>query len=187
MQVSLRKANTLQNSINEALKGIELKTTVSLNEFQNVSEVIAEARTTTLANVVRRAVLLDALYEIRKSVSAANFQSGINDKLADVALFDKEVSFIDGLSRNGPQIDINVLNGKIAKIANRVEDAYSSYNYEVSTSVFSTADIADFKSKISSAKKSKQALQDDLLELNIKTTIDLSDQTVTTLKNEGIL
>ena len=40
MELTLRKANVIQNNINEMLKGLELNTKVTLNEFEDVQEQI---------------------------------------------------------------------------------------------------------------------------------------------------
>jgi hypothetical protein len=40
MNISLRKANAIQNSINEAIRGIKIDTSIEINEFQNAQEEI---------------------------------------------------------------------------------------------------------------------------------------------------
>ena len=43
MNITLRKANAVQNSINDTVKGIKIDFTVELNEFQNVEDAITKA------------------------------------------------------------------------------------------------------------------------------------------------
>ena len=37
MEITLRKANAVQNSINEAIRSIKIETSIELNEFQDVT------------------------------------------------------------------------------------------------------------------------------------------------------
>jgi hypothetical protein len=73
------------------------------------------------------------------------------------------------------------------KIRNRKEDSYYGRNEEVSTSIFTSQEIDNFKNVLAVSKKQKQKLQDELLELNVRTEITLSEQTVATLTKENIL
>jgi hypothetical protein len=57
----------------------------------------------------------------------------------------------------------------------------------VSTSIFTSQEIDNFKNVLAVSKKQKQKLQDELLELNVRTEITLSEQTVATLTKENIL
>jgi hypothetical protein len=67
MNITLRKANALQNSIQEAIKGIKVDLSVEINEFQSVEEVLTKANATLIENDGRRQQLTMALYNIRAS------------------------------------------------------------------------------------------------------------------------
>ena len=190
MNISLRKANTVQNSINEAIRGIDICTAIDINEFQNVAEVLQNANNTLFANDTRRQKLLLALYNIRGLVGTANVQSGIDTKLATAAFVDKRIGQLEELSSVKPVVDPAVLNGKLDKIRNRKDESRSSlYGRDevVSTSVISDDQLKQIRTEIQNLKKQKQKLNDEILELNIKTEIPLSDDVVNTLQTEGIL
>jgi|688.fasta_scaffold157485_1 hypothetical protein len=187
MQVTLRKANALQASINEALKGLEFTDTVSINEFQKVGEAFDTASTKFIANVARRLDLTTALYEIRKAVGSANYTASIDSRLAEVARLEKDIQFFTKYASAKVRESDLVLNGKLDKIRNRKEDSYYGRNEEVSTSIFTSQEIDNFKNVLAVSKKQKQKLQDELLELNVRTEITLSEQTVATLTKENIL
>jgi uncharacterized protein YdcH (DUF465 family) len=53
--------------------------------------------------------------------------------------------------------------------------------------VITQEQIDQAKAEIKNLKKQKQKLNDDVLELNIKTEIPLSDDVVATLQTEGLL
>jgi len=191
MNISLRKANAVQNGINEALKGIEIKTTLELNEFQDVVAELKKANDVLFTNDSRRQRLLLALYNIRGLVGAANASSGIDMKLATAAFIEKRISQLETLSKLEAVTDLAVINGKLEKIRNdKSESARRSiygYNDTVSTTVVSAEQIAQVKTEIQNLKKQKQKLNDEILELNIKTEIPLSEDVVKTLSEEGLI
>lgn len=189
MNITLRKANAVQNGIQEAIRGIEIKTTIELNEFQNVSAELQNANNELFTNDSRRQKLLMALYNIRALVGTANAQSGIDMKLATAAFVDKRISQLTELSSNKPVTNLDVINGKLEKIRNRKEDARSIYGRDetVTTSVIAEDQLKQIRAEIQNLKKQKQKINDEILELNIKTEIPLSEDVVSTLQAEGLI
>lgn len=187
MKITLRKANTVQVAINDALKGLEFTDSVSINEFQTVDSEIASAVAKFYNNVSRRIDLLDALYEIRKAVSGANYNASIDSTLADIARLEKDIQFFSTYAKGKVQESELVLNGKLDKIRNRKEETYYGRSDDLTTSLFITQDIDKFQEIVSIARKQKQKLQDTLLEANVRTEIELSERSVTTLAKENII
>ena len=187
MKINLRKANAIQVAINETVKGLEFNATASINEFQDPATEISAATAKFTRNLARRVTLLDALYEIRKAVASANDSTGIDNRLADVARLEKDFQFYSTYAKASVIADSAVINGKLEKIRNRKEDAYSYRDETVDTSIFTSSQVDGFKDIVASTKKQKQKLQDELLELNVRTEIEFSAATVTTLTNENIL
>lgn len=190
MNITLRKANAVQNSINETVKSIKVDLTVEINEFQNVEEVITKANNDLVTNDGRRQKLTMALYNIRALVGTANAASGIDTALAKAAFIDKRIGQLEQLAGSGEITELEVIKGKIEKIKNDKGDNRRSiygFNDTVSTSVLSKEQIAQAKAEILNLKKQKQKLNDEILELNIKTEIPLADDTVATLQAEGLL
>jgi len=189
MNITLRKANAIQNSIQETIRGIEIKTHVDINEFQDAVTELQTANNTLFANDARRQKLLLAFYNIRSLVGAANAQNGIDTKLATAAFIDKRVSQLDELAQVKPVTDLEVINGRLEKIRNRKEDARSIYGRDesVNTSVIAVDQLKQIRDEIKNLKKQKQKINDEVLELNIKTEIPLSDDVVNTLQAEGLL
>ena len=79
MKITLRKANAIQASIQEAIRNVKVETNVELNEFQNVESEIQNARAKLLEGDKRREALLKALYGIRGAVGTANATATISD------------------------------------------------------------------------------------------------------------
>lgn len=190
MKITLRKANALQTAINDVIKGIEFETSVNINEFQDPKTVIETAEAVFAKNMQRRDALYSALYELRKLVSKGNDVSEISQKLADVAFLEKQISFFSGLASKDVREADGVITGKLEKIRNRKDEGRASiygYNDHVTASVLLQDDIDGFRKLVAHAKKQKQALQDQILEMNVRTEIPLSETTVKTLTDEGIL
>jgi hypothetical protein len=189
MNITLRKANAVQNSINDAVKNIKVNLTVELNEFQNVEEAIQKANSELIANDGRRQKLTMALYNIRALVGTANAASGIDTSLAKAAFIDKRIGQLEELAKAEEMTSMDVIKGKVEKIKSRPTDTRSIYGYgdTVSTGVLSKEQIAQAKAEILNLKKQKQKINDEVLELNIKTEIPLADDVVATLQAEGLI
>jgi len=190
MNISLRKANAIQTSINDAIKGIKINVNVELSEFQDPVVELQKANATLIENDARRQKLLLALYNIRGLVGTANAASGIDLALCKAAFIDKRIAQLDEIATASPVTDVAVINGKLEKIKTRPQDARASlygYNDNVSTSVLSQEQIDQTKAEVMNLKKQKQKLNDEILELNIKTEVPLSDDVVATLQAEGLV
>jgi hypothetical protein len=189
MKINLRKANALQLSIQDAIKSIKFDTEVKINEFQVAEDEIVKAREAFAVNQERHRGLLNSLYDIRKAVSQANAVQGVDVKLADVALMDKKIQYLVDLAGKTVRESAEVVAGKMDKLRNRKEDTRSLYygDATVDTSIFTQEDIAGFRTAVNMGKKAKQKLQDELLDINVRTEIDLSADVVTVLTTEGLL
>jgi uncharacterized protein YdcH (DUF465 family) len=191
MNITLRKANAVQNSINETVKNIKVELTIEINEFQNVEDTLSKANNELIVNDGRRQNLTMALYNIRALVGTANAASGIDTALAKAAFIDKRISQLEQLASATEITSLEVIKGKLEKIKNdKGENSRRSiygYSDTVSTGVLSKEQTAQAKTEILNLKKQKQKLNDEILELNIKTEIPLSDDTVATLQAEGLL
>ncbi len=191
MNISLRKASALQNSINDAIKSIKIETSLTLNEFQDVAQELKNANDTLFNNDSRRQRLLLALYNIRGLMGTANAQSGIDLKLATAAFVDKRISQLEGLVVD-PVTNLAVITGKLEKIRNDNSDTgrrSSIYGYTdtVSTNVIGHEQLDAISAEIKNLKKQKQKINDEVLELNIRTEIPLSEEVVATLQSEGLV
>lgn len=187
MNISLRKANAIQNSINDAIKGIKIDASISINEFQDPAVELKRANDLLFANDSRRQRLLVALYNIRGLVGAANANSGIDLNLAKAAFIDKRIAQLDSLAGQREMTDLAVIVGKLDKIKNDKSERRIYGPDAVESSVLTQAQIDQIKAEILNLKKQKQKLNDEILELNIKTDIPLTDEVVQTLQAEGLI
>ena len=188
MKITLRKANALQNTIQDHTKTIEVTTSFSLNEFQDPAKELACAREGVVANDARRNSLTKALYGIRAKVGRANADSGVADLLAEAAYLDKRLGQLKGLTEGKVAEDETVVAGKLQKL--RESDTKSriyGYGDTVDTGVLTAEQIDGYKSEIRTLKKEKQSINDRVLELNVRTEIELDAETVTLLQTEQLI
>lgn len=190
MNITLRKANALQNAINDTVKSIKIDLTVELNEFQDVETALTKANNELMINDARRQKLTLALYNIRGLVGTANVQSGIDTNLAKSAFIDKRIAQLDQLANSQAITELDVIKGKLDKIKNDKGDSQRrlyGYSDTVSTSVLVPKQIEQARAEVLNLKKQKQKLNDEILELNIKTEIPLTEEVVATLTAEGLI
>jgi len=192
MNITLRKASALQNSINDAVKAIKVELTVEINEFQSVEDTLAKANTAMIENDARRQKLTMSLYNIRALVGTANAASGINTALAKAAFIDKRIGQMEELAKATEMTAFEVIVGKLDKIKNDKGDVSrrsSIYGYTdtVTTSVLGKEQITQAKAEVLNLKKQKQKINDEVLELNVKTEVPLADETVAVLQAEGLI
>ena len=191
MNITLRKANAVQHSITEAIKNIKIDLTVEINEFQSVEDVITKANSTLVENDGRRQKLTMALYNIRALVGTANAASGIDTALAKAAFIDKRIGQLEELAKATEITALDVIKGKLDKIRNDKSESTRSriygYSDTVTTGVLGLEQIAQAKAEVLSLKKQKQKINDEVLELNIKTEIPLTEDVVAVLQAEALI
>lgn len=187
MEISLRKATAIQNNINDALKTLDFNYYARITEYEDSAKVISELQEKFSQNITRRERLLEALYAIRKSVGSANLKENIDMKLADAAHLEKQIQFYTGLSTAKLKMSDQVIEGKLSKLKTADSNARLYRDDVIETSVFTQQDLTNFKSIVNFARKKRQKIQDDILELNVRTTISITSEVEKTLKDEGIL
>lgn len=186
MNINLRKANAIQHSILEAMKDTEITTSVSISEHEDPEVVLEKANKVLLENDRKQALLLTVLYNIRGLVNQANHESGISLVLTKSALAEKRIQQLESLTRHNVKVvNLDVLKGRLEKIKSRTEDHYGRDTVE--SGVVSEANFNSFKKELMDLKKQKRKYADDVLELNVKTEIPLSEDAVKILTEVGIL
>lgn len=188
MKISLRKVNALQLSINQVINKITFSSEVAISEFEDYQAVIAARRADLTKNMERRDALVDVLYGIRIQVGEANHKSGVDTVLAMIAQIDKKLQVLELLVTQRPKMDDTIISGKLNKIRSRSSDSeYYGHENAVVTNSLSQEELDVFKTTSAKLKKQKQTLQDQLLELNVRTEIDLDANAVAVLEAEQLL
>ena len=188
MKITLRKANAIQTGINDILKTVEFHTTAKLNEFEDPEAKLGQAHAEFVQALSRKEELTSALFDIRKAVGRANLAANVDQMLAEIAFLDKMISMYQGLAKLEVREAPAVLAGRLEKMRNSKEERYSLYGRdEINSSVFEQQDLDSFATKVAELKRTKVNLQDDLLEANVRTEIELNPVTAEVLKSVGLL
>ena len=191
IKITLRKAHALQKSVQELLNSIEIKTQISLNEFQDPAQEIATAAQAVLNNDVRRSDLLMTMFTIRTLAGTANHTSGINMRLSHAAYLDKRIAQLTPLINNNAAMDeIAVIAGKLEKIRTRPADSRASLYHrgdEVDTGVLSREQIDNIRNIIAELKKQKVQVNDEILDLNVRTEFELTPEVEAILVREKLI
>ena len=190
-KINLRRAAALQNTLLETIRSIKIQPNIHLNEWQDPAQALQAGNTQLLTNDARRNDLLMSLYSIRAQVGVNNAASGVSQKLSHMAYIDKRIAqlteMIEGVDRVE---DVSVITGKLEKIRNRPADSRASiygHNDEVVTSVLTAEQIEGIRGVIRDLKKQKTALNDEVLELNVRTEIELTADVEAVLVREALI
>jgi hypothetical protein len=187
MEITLRKANALQNNINDMLKSIQVADSVNLNEFQDAEAVIGTKAVEATKQFQRQVALTKALYDIRTEVANANHFSRITTMLTQVAELEKLIGFNQKMAERKVRLEAGVIRGKLDKIRTEGRSLiYDRYN-EIETGLTTEAEVQSYKDTVAKLKREKQALQDQILEANVGTKVNLSETTANVLRTEGLL
>jgi hypothetical protein len=191
MQINLRKANAIQHEIRAALKGMRRDVRISVTEFEDAGKAIDKALAAYDDSLAKSEALTTALFEIRGKVGSANETGGINAALTRVAEIGELISLYTPATADSAQcLDDMVLAGKVAKLKEQPKDSSGYYGRgeeTVQTGIFDETALKAAKTRIATLKREKRDLQDQLLAMNVKVTITLSDAAVAALTEEGIL
>jgi hypothetical protein len=190
-KINLRKANAIQRNIQDLMSSIEIHTTININEFQDPNAALEDGANKLLSADVRRSDLLMALYTIRSLVGNANASCGVDTRLSHGAYVDKRIAQLEPLVKSTTERgDSVVLAGKLEKIKSRPADSrHSIYGMhdEVSSGVLTKEAIDSIRVVIAEMKKQKQTINDEVLELNIRTEIELTPDVEVVLQREGVI
>ena len=194
MQINLRKANAIQSEIRRAINDTNsVQNTVGLTEYsKDVQADLNKATADWQKAIQRKIALTDALYTIRTAVSSANALYNVNGILTEIARIEAVMAIHSQVAILEVAKDIEEINGRIEKMKNTPSDSPRSALYgerynQVSTSVVTKLDVETAKESVKLLKRNRQELQDKLLGLNVTTQINLADEVVAVLKDEGIL
>jgi hypothetical protein len=189
MNISLRRANSIQHQIQEVIASIKIVGTIELGEFHDVETELHRANVELFTNDARRQRLLLALYTIRGLVGAANAGSGIDVNLAKAAFLEKRIAQLNDIIRLEAATRLEIIRGRIEKIKNSgdQQDVYGRAVNTVSTTVVSEDQLKQTRAEVMNLKRQRQRLMDEVLELNVKTDIPLNEDIVKTLTDEGIV
>jgi uncharacterized protein YdcH (DUF465 family) len=190
MEITLRKANAIQHEIKDALRALQIPTSVQISEFETGEDAIEKVKQKAIEARRTGDALTSTLYDIRRKVGAANTASGINEALADIAEIDDRVAVLRQLSSaSAERLSPDILRGRLNKLKAQPQEA-ARFGYQedtVTSGIYTEEEIAAFQSEITRMRRQKRELQDNLLALNVQNSITLSEKSVDSLAKAGIV
>ena len=194
MQINLRKASALQSDIQSVIRSIRIDTRSSFDERETVAEDVTEAISEWRTNLERKTDLINVLFGIREKVGVANAECGLNTKLTEFRRVSEQKESleetIDGVK--GRMLTIEQIVEKMKKIEERNESLKESLyartrDLEVFTDLMDKEELDSYRKEIRSLKKLQRSINEEVLELNIRTHIVLSEAEVQVLRNEDLV
>lgn len=194
MQINLRKASALQSDIQSLIRSIRVETRASFEERDAVAEEMTEAISEWRTNLERKTDLINVLFGIREKVGVANAECGLNTKLTEHRRVSEQRELLEDTidGRRGRMLTIEQVVEKLTKMEERVENAKEalfgrSRDIEVHTELLGKEDLDSYRKEIRSLKRLQRTVNEEVLELNIRTHIVLSEAEVQVLRNEDLI
>ena len=189
MKVSLRKANALQEQLNEAIKNRpSADHEVNVVDYELWKSEIENAQTKWYKEVESKLKMVEARFSIRKSIANHNTLSGVTDLLTDLNHVESKITTIQRwiLQRDVRSKDEVLEKQRSRKVARAENADYDGY-ISMDVSVISKGDHDHWTEKVQELRRTKARINDELLSLNIKTEIDLTPEVVKILKQENLI
>ena len=189
MKVSLRKANALQEALAEAVKS-STKTQREVDVLNTVmwKPEINNVQTRYFDEIRGKLDMVNVRFTIRQLVSTANAECGVSDLLTELASTDSAIITIQRFIvqqsvREKDEILEKKRERKLARVDNPEYDGYM----EMEVSVISKEDRDHWEDKVKELRRRKASINDQLLELNIRTDIELPTFVEEVLRKENLI
>jgi hypothetical protein len=191
MKISLRKANTIQELVGEALKqSLESPANLDVLAIDEWKDELIFARKTFLSEMATRAQLVSARYEVRKRISEENAKQGVTTLLATLAETDTMINLmkrnvVDQTVSDKYDVVEKKRERKITLLDKEGMHVYRSDTFDVS--IIDAETIKTYKEKVKVLKRKRQRINDELLEKNIRSEIELPSWAVDLLREHGLI
>lgn len=173
MKLTLRKTAKVVTELQEEARKLSRSSMIELTEYDDVEQKLAAARAEAAVRNQRVVDLYEAIYALREAVGHANAISGVSALMTKAAFIDKQIALLNDQDTS-VGVDVALLQAKVARLKNATERSRWDGD-SVSTSVYTQDDLNAFRKQIRELKKEKAAIQDDLLELNVNTLINVPE------------
>ena len=191
MKISLRKANTIQELVGEILQQpLESPTNLDVMAIDEWKDELRFARKTFLSEMATRTQLVSARYEVRKLISEENAKQGVTSLLATLAETDTMINLmkrnvVDQTVSDKYDVVEKKRERKITLLDKEGMHVYRSDTFDVS--IIDAETIKTYKEKVKVLKRKRQRINDELLEKNIRSEIELPSWAVDLLREHGLI
>jgi hypothetical protein len=173
------------------MNNIEVSTKRSYADIDYVETDFHDHVSTWKNNLNRKWQLVDTLENIRKATAKANQDSGVSDLLTEERVITQKIKFLTEVMeyRNTRMYTVQEITDKLKKYQEIKSDSVLAFRQEqsVTSSLISKEEISVYETEIRKLKKLRQKTNDQILELNVSTLIDLSESDVRFLEKEELI
>jgi len=188
MKVSLRKANDIQQAIHSAIGKIfpSAVMTISIHE-EHLPEAVEKAQKHTI-DAIESSERLNAIrYDIRKAIANANASYGIEDLIVEHAKIKSSLSRLSKLVDGSPYPGHRAAGLIVASEKTKSAGNYYHGSETVSIGILGEETIAAIRQTCLDLTRRHTEIADELLTLNVKTEITISDGDYKYLRDEGVI
>lgn len=188
MKVNLRRAKALQTSIYELIQSLPTNVSMTLGEFDDAAQRLNQAFEQFQHAYNSKSQLWQSYYSIRAAVAMANAQSGISTALAEQALGERLIAETQSLIHESAELkNLDVIQAQQNKLRNMsTNSAYRAFD-SIHTGILPAEAVAKARENLALLRRQKQEIADRLLDLNVRTEIELDEQVLAVLQANNLV
>ena len=184
-KITLRKSAAIQKELFARASNLHIDTSVEINEFTLPHEVVESGLREVLDNLTHKQNLLTVLYSLRAKTGVVNAKAGISAMLAEQERLKHTMAIYRNFVSDRPRPELFEIQKRAEKLQEQTEDRFGRDSFSIN--VFDKKDIKGFTQTINELKKKFQTLNDSILELNVKKTVELSAEEEEVLVKEDLI
>jgi hypothetical protein len=191
MEVTLRKAAALSESLLLAARAVQLPMSVDVSIYSGteVAGLLTDGRQKMLSAAEESEQLTNAAYGIRASIGAANSKRGIDALLTEKAGLDATEKVFTMLKSAPLARDAEEISAELAMARTMVAAATTrTYRSDSITVGFNDEETSKLiKTKLAAIRRRKVAIADELLAVNMTAKVVIPESTVELLKSNQLI
>jgi len=184
-KITLRKSAAIQKELFGRAHNLDIETNVEINQFNPPNQTIEAGLREVLDNLTHKQNILSVLYSLRAKTGVVNAKAGISAMLAEQERIKHTLAIYRNFISEKPRAELFEIQQRAEKLKEQTEERFGRDSFSVS--VFDKNDIKGFKQTINELKKKFQTLNDSILELNVKKTVELNAEEEEILVKEDLI
>ena len=184
-KITLRKSAAIQKELFGRAHNLDIETNVEINQFNHPNEAIETGLREVLDALTHKQNLLSVLYSLRAKTGVVNAKAGVSAMLAEQERIKHTMAIYRNFISEKPRAELFEIQQRAEKLKEQTEERFGRDSFSVS--VFDKNDVKGFKQTINELKKKFQTLNDSILELNVKKTVELNAEEEEILVKEDLI
>jgi hypothetical protein len=190
MNINLRKANVVQQAIQDEIKRVGSdKTAISVSLYaDNIADRLNDQLAKVVATNQKVGRYLDANRFIRAAVAKKNAEVGIFDYLAEDAFLASAEHRIRQISELEARPNLDELAAEITarKETKDAERSIYGRTYEVTVNIATEEIIGNAKKELEKIQRRRRKIKDEMVAINVRTEFEVPEQVALVLTELGL-